>query len=677
MFFLYLLFYAFSYEKADVKFEVAPLPGNGLSIKASEHDVLIFNQNISTLLTQPIYTETCFLEQADQGYTFEYNGQDGSNLSFFIKNNGNILVQEAQNTRYKEGKSWGFKTDGSVINQGESLFAGFYTQSRETHNLGILKTKYFEIWQQYIFNRGIIHSGDFSDTVVPAAYARYLLQVDQNAVPQYEHGIFDDHGVTLIEGTLKLINLKHRVRNLVQVKQALNLENSNIENHGEYVVDESITGYATNVENFGRLSVGFMSSTTFQAGSWLNKGFVNFSRSSDLWTRNSLQNDSGMFCGGDFHVGCHQVPQNFGILQSNGQLQTKIGLQAAVADMEKAYNKAAFFSSKKVIIDVLKHTDHMLNTITDHYTADQYGNRKYSHRTETGYVFQHRTTERTRKEVDANSADLPPEIAQLLQKQKEQLEAFKKQLDALKEHFKQAEQASAVFDGALEKYLMDLGLNPDEIKSILDDHTPRDVFRKLYQQQSMHKEIQNLLHTTIGLLPRFDFNPIQWAQANAGNIFEALLQGGDWLANLARRSSNPYLAAGSQGYSVLRGVQKTQQTLNRAQILLSRRQGGDKSHPSMQTGGTSQPPTQPVSVQNPPKAGTQYKIPKPGLSDKEGAKNPPSWAKGHRPKIEEDGNKFATRLMDEKYGQGNYGKGPSSEYNQIQKWGDRAFVKPN
>jgi len=29
--------------------------------------------------------------------------------------------------------------------------------------------------------------------------------------------------------------------------------------------------------------------------------------------------------------------------------------------------------------------------------------------------------------------------------------------------------------------------------------------------------------------------------------------------------------------------------------------------------------------------------------------------------------------MDEKYGEGNYKTGPKTEYNQIKKWGDRAF----
>jgi len=64
---------------------------------------------------------------------------------------------------------------------------------------------------------------------------------------------------------------------------------------------------------------------------------------------------------------------------------------------------------------------------------------------------------------------------------------------------------------------------------------------------------------------------------------------------------------------------------------------------------------------------------KPGLSAKEAAKDVPSWAKGNRPFVGENGKDFAKRLLDEKYGAGNYSKGPTSEFNKIKKWGDRAF----
>jgi hypothetical protein len=64
---------------------------------------------------------------------------------------------------------------------------------------------------------------------------------------------------------------------------------------------------------------------------------------------------------------------------------------------------------------------------------------------------------------------------------------------------------------------------------------------------------------------------------------------------------------------------------------------------------------------------------KTGLSAKEAAKDVPSWAKGQRPLTVENGRQFAERLLDAKYGKGNYPTGPGSEFNKIKKWGDRAF----
>ena len=69
----------------------------------------------------------------------------------------------------------------------------------------------------------------------------------------------------------------------------------------------------------------------------------------------------------------------------------------------------------------------------------------------------------------------------------------------------------------------------------------------------------------------------------------------------------------------------------------------------------------------------EYKKPVSGKSGKEAAKDVPSWAKGNRPYKDESGNDFAKRLLDSKYGKGNYKKGPGSEYNKIRKWGDRGF----
>ena len=76
------------------------------------------------------------------------------------------------------------------------------------------------------------------------------------------------------------------------------------------------------------------------------------------------------------------------------------------------------------------------------------------------------------------------------------------------------------------------------------------------------------------------------------------------------------------------------------------------------------------------KPASEFKIPKPGVSAKEGAKDVPSWALGKRPKVGESGKDFAERLIREKTGKPPTETGPGSEFNKIKKWGDRSFIDP-
>ena len=71
-----------------------------------------------------------------------------------------------------------------------------------------------------------------------------------------------------------------------------------------------------------------------------------------------------------------------------------------------------------------------------------------------------------------------------------------------------------------------------------------------------------------------------------------------------------------------------------------------------------------------------YKVKKAGLSGKEASSEIPSWAEGEAPLLSENGKKFATRLLNEKYGAGNWKTGTSTEYSQLQKNGDRAWEAP-
>jgi hypothetical protein len=63
-------------------------------------------------------------------------------------------------------------------------------------------------------------------------------------------------------------------------------------------------------------------------------------------------------------------------------------------------------------------------------------------------------------------------------------------------------------------------------------------------------------------------------------------------------------------------------------------------------------------------------------SGKDKADDVPSWAKGNetaRPRVGETPSQSATRVLDGKYGSGNYQRGPGSEYSKIQKWHSRGF----
>jgi Phage portal protein len=89
--------------------------------------------------------------------------------------------------------------------------------------------------------------------------------------------------------------------------------------------------------------------------------------------------------------------------------------------------------------------------------------------------------------------------------------------------------------------------------------------------------------------------------------------------------------------------------------------------------GPPKPPAPPTAPAKPTDAQPQFKNPKSGLTGKEGSKDIPSWAQGERPLTNENGEAYAKRFLDRKYGAGQYKEGPTSEFNQLKKYGDRNF----
>ena len=67
------------------------------------------------------------------------------------------------------------------------------------------------------------------------------------------------------------------------------------------------------------------------------------------------------------------------------------------------------------------------------------------------------------------------------------------------------------------------------------------------------------------------------------------------------------------------------------------------------------------------------------MSGAEGSTDIPSWVKdeGYKPpRVGETGKEYARRVLDNKYGPGNWDRGTKSEYSVIPKWADRHFQNP-
>ncbi|MDP2378186.1 hypothetical protein [Reyranella sp.] len=96
---------------------------------------------------------------------------------------------------------------------------------------------------------------------------------------------------------------------------------------------------------------------------------------------------------------------------------------------------------------------------------------------------------------------------------------------------------------------------------------------------------------------------------------------------------------------------------------------------SKEVGGDLAQAKPPFVVPRMPTRTPQYKESIPGTSGKDGAKDIPSWAKGHRPLVGESGKAAAKRVLDERYGPGNWTK-ISREYQLLKKNFDRSFRDP-
>jgi hypothetical protein len=171
--------------------------------------------------------------------------------------------------------------------------------------------------------------------------------------------------------------------------------------------------------------------------------------------------------------------------------RSKEGIKQQIRAGEEAKMEFGKLLGGKVKIQ--HHRDYYLNTITDHYTTDQFGmNRRFSHRTETGYVFQRRETKTDEKELPAEAKKQIAEAMKAKDKQLEFLRLSLKLLDKIEETLKAQIDATVAESGSADDAVVDV----HTLRSALKADDPKSLDRlllapRVYEALSSHNVALN------------------------------------------------------------------------------------------------------------------------------------------------------------------------------------------
>ena len=396
---------SYAYDGADVRFEVEKVSSKHLVIKAFEGSRTLFTQAVDPSFRSALIFGQNVFSRHGSGYKITYKGRDETSLGFEVDEEGNISIENSdEKTGFADRKSWGFKTPGIIQHSGHSLFFKLFIKAHAFHNHGILKSYTGEFLQNYLFNQGIIHFGNETDYGGPEAYLDYVSLLRLDANPSFQYGIIDDYGVILAEKGLRIRDLTHKIHGLLDVDQGLELKNASIENTNGINVSGPITGTVNRFTNQGFFTADTLQSHNLAIREWSNTGNVYLARASDILSQDKWDNTGAIFVGGDTSVGSRRKPDSLGLVVADGVIKALIEEALDEAASKELFGKAAFISKRrKIILDILHHTDHYLNTITRHSV-----NGRYTHTTETGDIFQRRTTEK--KQIEKEGPEIPEEV---------------------------------------------------------------------------------------------------------------------------------------------------------------------------------------------------------------------------------------------------------------------------
>jgi hypothetical protein len=586
-----------TFNDGDWRMEVRPLSSSRLYIRVDEGKQKLLEQTVTIGQLSGVQTSTCSLAPDRDGFCLSYLGLDGTSLKAHIDANATIDVLSNRsgiiNTGFARGKSWAFKTPGMFRN-GRNNFNAFYnliTEAKEFHNLGILQVATGHFVQDYQFNKGVFHMGLSETQVGIGMYGDWDQWLENKAAPRFQNGVLENYGLVLAETGLRVSRLSFNDYGYAHFR-FLDLEDAplNIEDKSEQKgplaesapqpivqVEQTIVGRTPSVRvaRNSNLSVGYINSS-LSAQDWTNQGLIQTIRDSEFAPSGNWDNQGTVLGHGNVTISNRTRPRSLGAVISSGTVKALISEAVSAAEAEQALRTARFASNGQVTIDVLHHVDHYLNTITRHHL-----NGRFTHQTETGYLFQRRETTRTQKAVPGGS--FTEEGKEKIQGMKDGHLARQALLSHLRDAVRQigrlaGEQAELL--GIILQGLRDAGLNGNEIQDIVDDaeigktltgvavidSLPSSDIPALISQQTDSSRALSQFYTQAS---RLGITVLDWAKRNGPEVVERLCN----LANLAVASGweHPAVVGASSVCNLGRFSKATYLTFRKADAVFNRR----------------------------------------------------------------------------------------------------------
>ena len=486
------------FNDADTRFEFSS-HNNQLRIKLYEQQNLLVDQLLDQQSDDHIVGQYCSFDRHKNGYKIHYQGADQSSLALVARLNGDVDFEEAQHTNAQNYKTWGFRTNGTLSNSTNALFYYLYTDAKAFHNMGVLKSWSGHFTQKYGFNNGIMHFGDQEDILEPDFYNIYRNAIKPEAQAQFKENTFDDYGVLLADNGLIISRLTYRVHGLSAIDTLQLKDGASLEVHKRLNVQHAITGQANRVENRGEMSVGRIPAQNFSVQEWNNTGFIYFYQPSEVIAEDFYSNKGGkILASDDVRFGSRNRIESAGLVATAGAIRAAVLNAQESAGVKSILQDAQLYSKKEKIrwlIKILKHTDHYLNTITDHYIRYSNGRQNLDHKSETGYVFQKRTTEVEEKTIEYEQ-DLPDQLRTLIMEmmnRRSALNKFKDRLKANLRHLGKIKGDMRTIMANLASALAVIGLDEEEITTFLGDRDLEEALTQLVNYSHLDEAGRNRL----------------------------------------------------------------------------------------------------------------------------------------------------------------------------------------